>query len=167
MYVSSSRCISVHHCNVSLFQICICQTGIRTYNTGFSRMQTCTRAWYLFSCDYDKIKIGQKFLEQKGNVLNVYVFDARCVVYLLPNSQIRVVNCLLSLLFFLFLAFRYAHGQLRSFYLLSTFSGVHMMLNTRLSTPAQLQCSCSVFWSMGALLVQAPQHSTRSFIPLL
>ena len=57
-----------------------------TYNTGFSRMQTCTRAWYLFSCDYDMVKIGQEFLEQKGNVLSVYAFDARCVVYSLPDS---------------------------------------------------------------------------------
>ena len=27
------------------------------------------RAWYLFSCDHDVIKIGPEFLQQKGNVL--------------------------------------------------------------------------------------------------
>ena len=29
------------------------------------------RAWYIFSCDRDVIKIGPEFLEQKGNVLCV------------------------------------------------------------------------------------------------
>ena len=29
------------------------------------------RAWYLFSCEHDIVKIGPEFLEQKGNVLCV------------------------------------------------------------------------------------------------
>ena len=42
----------------------------------------------------------------------------------------------------------YAHVQLRWFYmyLLSTFDGAHVRKNTRLSTPAQLQCSRSGAW---------------------
>ena len=29
------------------------------------------RAWYLFSCNHDVIKIGPKFLEQKGNIYSL------------------------------------------------------------------------------------------------
>ena len=35
------------------------------------------------------------------------------------------------------------HARLRSLYPLSTFDAAHMRKNTRLSTPAQLQCLCS------------------------
>ena len=43
----------------------------------------------------------------------------------------------------------YAHAQLSSFYLLSTFGAFHMTKNTRLSTPAQLQCLHSRAWEPG------------------
>ena len=43
----------------------------------------------------------------------------------------------------------YAHAQLSSLYLLSTFGAFHMTKNTRLSTPAQLQCSHSGAWEPG------------------
>ena len=43
----------------------------------------------------------------------------------------------------------YAHAQLSSLYLLSTFGAFHMTKNTRLSTPAQLQCLCSGMWEPG------------------
>ena len=43
----------------------------------------------------------------------------------------------------------YAHAQLSSFYLLSTFGAFHVTKNTRLSTPAQLQCSRSGAWEPG------------------
>ena len=50
---------------------------------------------------------------------------------------------------------RYAHAQLSSLYLLSTFGAFHMTKNTRLSTPAQLQCSRSGAWEPGN---EASQH---------
>ena len=43
----------------------------------------------------------------------------------------------------------YAHTQLSSIYLLSTFGASHVRKNTRLSTPAQLQCSRSGAWEPG------------------
>ena len=43
----------------------------------------------------------------------------------------------------------YAHAQLSSLYLLSTFGTSHVRKNTRLSTPAQLQCSRSGAWEPG------------------
>ena len=43
----------------------------------------------------------------------------------------------------------YAHAQLSPLYLLSTFGAFHVTKNTRLSTPAQLQCSCSRAWEPG------------------
>ena len=48
----------------------------------------------------------------------------------------------------------YAHAQLSSLYLLSTLNGFgafHVTKNTRLSTPAQLQCSRSGAWERGYL----------------
>ena len=101
------------------------------------------RAWYPFSCDHDQIEIGAEFLGQKSNVLCVitnFAFNAWCVWYLLPNSLICVVSCLIPLLFFLFWVFGYAHAQLRCLYPLSTLDAAHMRKYTRISPLAQLQC---------------------------
>ena len=51
--------------------------------------------------------------------------------------------------FFPVLSHGYSHAQLNTFYLLSTFTAFHMTKNTRLSTPAQLQCLCSGAWEPG------------------
>ena len=58
-------------------------------------------------------------------------------------------KCLLLSLFFPVLSLRYVHPQLSSLYLLSTFTASHVRKNTRLSTPAQLQCSHSGAWEPG------------------
>ena len=103
----------------------------------------CSPAWFLCSllqntnmymwpwCN----RIRPVFLEQKGNVFlccsTNYAFNARCVWYLFPDSQRCVVSCPLPLLFFLFWVFGYTHTQ----YVF------HVTKNTRLSMPAQLQCS--------------------------
>ena len=47
------------------------------------------------------------------------------------------------------LSFGYAHAQLSPLYFLSIFTASHVRKNTRLSTPAQLQCSCSRAWEPG------------------
>ena len=80
----------------------------------------------------------QRFARYSTN----FAFNTRCVWYL-PHTKVRVVSCLLPSLFSLFWVFRYSHTQLRSFYPVSTFDGVHMRKNTSLSLSAQFQCSRS------------------------
>ena len=63
------------------------------------------------------------------------------------NLQKRVVRCPLP---FLFWVFKDAHTQLRPLYPLSTFNAfMWQKNNTRLSTPAQLQCLHSGAWEPG------------------
>ena len=61
---------------------------------------------YFLTCDHDVIKIGPKFLDQKGNVLCVIqtVLRSTLGVYDIrpPDSYIHVVSCLLPSLFSLF-----------------------------------------------------------------
>ena len=54
----------------------------------------------------------------------------------------------------------YAHTKLSPLYLLSTFGAFHVTKSTRLSTPAQLQCSRSRAWEPGneATTVQHVQN---------
>ena len=98
----------------------------------------------LHECDV--IEIGP---EEKSTCCSTnYAFNTQCIWYSTPDSQICVVSFPLPSLFFLFWIFKYAHTQLRSLYPLSTFDAAHVR-NTRLSTPAQLQCSCSREWEPG------------------
>ena len=98
---------------------------------------------------HDVIKIGPK---QKGNVVCVVqptmlqrsvcmLFNAR---YLDTCSKLPATFALFPVL-----SLGYAHTQLSSLYLLSTFTASHVRKNTRFSTPAQLQCSRSGAWEPG------------------
>ena len=95
---------------------------------------------------HDVIKIRPK---QKGNVLHVVqptmlqhsvcmIFDAR---ELDKCSRLPAIFALFPVP-----SLGYAHAQLSSLYLLPTFTASHVSKNTRLSTPAQLQCSHSGAW---------------------
>ena len=88
-----------------------------------------------FLHEHDVIEMG---LEEKSNILHVvqpHVFNAQCVWYSTPDSQIH---------FFLFWVFEYAPHNCS----LSTFDAAHVR-NTRLSTPTQLRCLCSGEWEPG------------------
>ena len=90
---------------------------------------------------------GPEFSEQRGNVLHTVhpaIHSTLSVCRIFPPRQLYMeVSHPLPLLFLLFWVFRYAHAQLRSFYLLSLFDAAHVQKNTSLSLPAQLQCSGS------------------------
>ena len=58
----------------------------------------------------------------------------------------------------------YTHAQLSPLYLLSTFGAFHMTKNTRLSTPAQLQCLRSGAWEPGN---EAIYHLSSALMPEL
>ena len=98
---------------------------------------------------HDVIKIGPK---QKGNVLRVVqpTMLQRSVCMIFDARQLDTCSKLpATFALFPVLSRGYAHTQLSSFYLLSTFGAFHVTKNTRLSTPAQLQCSRSQGWEPG------------------
>ena len=102
-----------------------------------------------FLCKHDVIKIGQK---QKGNVLHVVQPTTlqHSVCMLFNTLQLDTCSKLpATFAFFPVLSRGYAHAQLTPLYLLSTFGAFHVTKNTRLSTPAQLQCSHSGAWEPG------------------
>ena len=73
------------------------------------------RPWYLFSCEFYVIEIGQEFLEQKGCSTN-YSFNTQCVRYS-PSPDSYVDTCSkLPTTFTLFSVFGYTHTQLRPLY---------------------------------------------------
>ena len=94
------------------------------------------RAWYLFPRKHDVIKIGTKTERQRFACCSI---TARCVRYL----------TLATFALFPILSRRYAYAQLSRVYLLSIFNASHVRKNTRLSTPAQLQCSRFGAWEPG------------------
>ena len=106
----------------------------------------------------DVIKIG---LKQKGNVLRVVQPTMlQRSVYMLFNARQLDTCSKLPATFSLFpvLCRGYTHAQLSSFYLLSTFTAFHVTKNTRLSTPAQLQCSRSGAWGPGNKAISHAQN---------
>ena len=116
------------------------------------------KAWYIFSCDHDVIKIGNRtrvFRTERQRFVRYstsFAFNARCVWYSLPDSYICVVSFPLPSLFSLFWVLGYAHVQLRSFYRLSTFEGSHVRKNTRLSPHAHVQFLVPEWRSLGTRL---------------
>ena len=107
----------------------------------------CTESLVSFLRKHDVIKIGP---EQKGNVL--------CIVQPTLSSTLGVYDIRPPIArykfpatFTLFSVVRlgYAQAQLSSLYLLSIFGAFHVTKNTRLSTPAQLQCLRSGAWEPG------------------
>ena len=102
-----------------------------------------------FLCKHDVIKIG---LKQKGNVLCVIqptmlqrsvcmIFDAR---YLDTCSKLSA-----TFVPFSFLSLIRPHTIKVASTSRLSFSASHVTKNTRLSMPAQLQCSCSRAWEPG------------------
>ena len=101
-----------------------------------------------FLCKHDVIKIHCRTKTERQHFA---CCSTNCASTLGMDAQ-QLDTC--SKLFatfalFPFLSRGYAHTQLRSFYPLSTFQAAHVTKNTRLSTPAQLQCSRSGAWEPG------------------
>ena len=95
---------------------------------------------------HDVIKIGPK---QKGNVFACCSTNCASTLSMDARQLDTCSKLFATFALFPFLSRRYAHAQLSSFYPLSTFQAAHMTKNTRLSTPAQLQCSHSRAWEPG------------------
>ena len=96
-----------------------------------------------------KHDIGPK---QKGSILRVVQLTVlQCSVCVVFDARQLDTCGKLPATFTLFpvLSRRYAHAQLSPLYLLSTFGAFHVTKNTRLSTPAQLQCLRSRAWKPG------------------
>jgi len=101
-----------------------------------------------FLCKHDVSKIGPNKKATFCAFFNQLCFNARCVCYSTPDSYIRVVSCPLPSLIFLFWSWvctRTIKSSLPPLYLWR----FHVTKNTRLSTPAQLQCSRSGAWEPG------------------
>jgi len=73
-------------------------------------------------------------------------YESSSLIPRLPHSKIQTLNLCRCREPGIFWAFGYAHVQLKSFY---PFGGAHVRKNTRLSMPAQVQCSCSRVWEPG------------------
>ena len=102
------------------------------------------RAWYLFSCDHDIIKIRPEFLQQKDNIFHVVQPTMHSTLGVYDICPLKASTCMCSKL--PFTVFPVSRFTVKSFYSQSTFDAVHIRKNTRLSSPAQLQCSvCTIF----------------------
>ena len=103
-------------------------------------------------CNQNRTRVFRTERQRFACYSTSFAFNARCVWYSLPNSYIRVVSFPLPSLFSLFWVLGYAHAQLRSFYLRSTFEGSHVRKNTRLSLRVQLQYRVPERRSLGTRL---------------
>ena len=118
---------------------------------------------------HDVIKIGSK---QKGNVLCIVqpTMLQRSVCMLFDVRQLDTCNKLpVTFALFPVLCRGYTHAQLSSLYPLSSFTASHVRKNTRLSTPAQLQCSHSGVWEPGnkAIRIFSCEDTGYSHVPML
>ena len=122
------------------------------------------RAWYLFSCDHDIIKIRPEFLQQKGNIFHVVQPTMHSTLSVYDICPLKVSTCMCSKL--PFTVFPVSRFTVKSFYSLSTFDAAHIRKNNRLSTPAQGQCLDYAVWEQGYHLPSLTLSLTVADVPM-